>query len=384
MHLETQINHQIQSPLPADNTPLVAPLYHSVKYTFEKFSSLKDLFGGDRDGYFYSRYRNPTVRQLENLLAQIQGTEDGLATSSGVGAIATTLFSCLKSGDRILYFIESYRPTRTLIETTLSKFGVIGVKLSLDQTDRIKEELAHPDTRMVIWESPTNPQLKIPNSAFIVQQAKAHGVTTVLDNTFGGFHKNKDLDVDIYIHSLTKYAGGHGDAMGGVILSSRSIIKSIHQDSVEFGNTMDPQGAFLILRGMKTYKLRYQRQAENAKVIATWLKSHPLVKDVFYPGLRPDLAMEDGGTVLMFNLKKAVPLEIILDKLNLFKLSASLGSTESLVAPALYFYGSDLSVQQQQQASLDETSLRLSLGIEHPDDLIADLEGALEAAQALP
>ena len=380
MKLDTLTNHFRAPQLAAENRPLVPPIYQSVKFTFDKLSQVEELFAGDRKGYFYSRYKNPTVQQLEELLAKAQGTEAGLATSSGVGAISTTLFSLMKSGDQIVYFIESYRPTRLLIENTLSKFGVKGIKLSLDDIDGIEAAFKDSKTKFAIWESPSNPQVKVPDNGSIIDLAKKHKVCTILDNTFAGFHKNRDLDVDIYLHSLTKYAGGHGDVMGGVILSSDEIIQKIFVEAIEIGPVLDPHAAFLILRGMKTYQLRYDRQAENTKSIALWLSQQDFIERVFYPGFNQEQNPDsDFGTVVMFNLKdKSRKIEGIVDKLELFQLSASLGSTESLVAPALFFYGGDLSEAQRKKAGLDETSIRLSLGIEDCSDLIEDLKKALQ------
>ncbi|SMF76375.1 trans-sulfuration enzyme family protein [Pseudobacteriovorax antillogorgiicola] len=382
MNLETLTNHFQLDPIPHDNRPLVSPIYQSVKFTFPKLADVKGLFEGQRPGYFYSRYRNPTVFELEQLLAKAQGTEAGLATSSGVGAISTALFSLLRQGDKIIYFIESYRPTRILIEKTLKKFGVEGIKLSLDDLDQINEAAALPETRFMIWESPTNPQLKVPNNKELVAIAQRHQLTTILDNTFAGFHKNQDLDVDLYIHSLTKYAGGHSDVMGGALLGREPVIREIFEHAVEIGSVLDPHAAFLILRGMKTYRLRYERQAQNALALAVWLQEQAQVGDVFYPGLDylKDQLPTDGGTVVMFNFKnKSSSLEAFIDGLKLFTLSASLGSTESLVAPALYFYGMDLSEDQRQRARLDQTSVRLSLGIESIEDLKSDIAQSLAA-----
>ena len=348
MDIDTFSNHQKAPELASDNHALVPPIYQSVKFTFDKMSQMKELFEGKRPGYFYSRFKNPTVDQLEQLLAKAQGTEMGIATSSGVAAISSCLFSLLKSGDKIVYFIESYKPTRILIEKILAKFGVEGIKLSLDDLDQMESAFQDQDCRYVIWESPTNPQVKIPQNQRIIELAKKHGVRTILDNTFAGFHKNRELDIDIYIHSLSKYASGHGDVMGGVILSRKQIIDEMFHDTVEIGSCLDPHAAYLILRGMRTYQLRYDKQAASAQTVAQWLTEHPKVEEVFYPGISAQPQKIDNGTVLMFNLKdKESGVESIIDRLKLFTLSASLGSTESLAAPALYFYGGDLSPNKE-------------------------------------
>ena len=384
MKLETLCNHQKPPILDPENRPLNTPIYQSVKFTFDKLSQVKELFTGERNGYFYSRYKNPTVEQLEQLLARAQNCEQGLACGSGVSAISTTLLSLLNQGDQVIYFIESYRPTRLIIEKILGKFGVSGVKLSLDDISGIEAAMKDPKTKLVIWESPSNPQVKVPDNESIVRLAKEHQVTTVLDNTFAGFHKNQDLEIDIYLHSLSKYAGGHGDVMGGVILSSRETIEKIHEYAVELGPVLDPHSAFLILRGMKTYQLRYDKQVENTSKVAHWLKKQDSIENIFYPEFTsPSREGQDFGTVLMFNLKdKSFNIERFIDRLNLFQLSASLGSTESLVAPALLFYGEDLSDAQREKAGIDHTSIRLSLGIEDCDDLIQDLKLGLRLLES--
>lgn len=370
----TLTNHHPPRTLAKGNRPLVSPIQVSVKYTFDKMSDIRDLFTKKREGYFYSRFKNPTVDELERLLAKMQGEEAGLATASGIAAISSCLISLLRSGDQVVYFLESYKPTRYLIEKILKKFGVVGIKLSLDDHQGIARAFADEKTKVCIFESPTNPQLKVADVPFITKTAKDHDVITILDNTFAGFHKNKNCGVDYYIHSLTKFANGHGDSMGGVVLASHENIDRIFMDFVELGPTLDPQAANLILRGMRTYSLRYERQVENAVAVARFLRQHPLVGDVNYP----DDHEIDSGTVICFNFKeKATRIDDFLDNLEIFQLCASLGSTESLVAPVIFFYGGDLSEEERKIVGIDPSSVRLSLGIEDKDDLIKDLSSAL-------
>ncbi|MFY7929762.1 MAG: trans-sulfuration enzyme family protein, partial [Oligoflexus sp.] len=373
---ETLCNHLDHNLLPPDNYPLSTPIYQSVKFCMESFDELKRVFRGEREGYFYSRHGNPTVRQLEKLLAQLQGTEAGWATSTGVSAITGTLLHLLTSGDRLVYFIESYRPTRAFAERHLKKMGVKLTKLSIDDHEGIQTALRLPDTKVVLFESMSNPQLKAPPFELITEEARRNQVITILDNTFAGFQAFGAVEVDLYIHSLTKYASGHGDVMGGVILGRKAMIDSLEETLILLGATLDPHAAFLILRGMKTYHLRRRQQCANALELARWLEAHPKVDRVQYPGLpqHPQHAFfrecyQDYGTMILFNLKdKHQSLDDVVASGRLFKLAASLGATESLMTPALFFFAGDLTDEERSRAGIDRTSLRLSIGIEAVED----------------
>lgn len=382
---ETLCNHLDHDWLRADNYPLSTPIFQSVKFCIESFDELKRVFRGEREGYFYSRHGNPTVHQLEKLLAELQGTEAGWATSTGIAAITGTLLGLLQAGDRLVYFIESYRPSRVFAEQTLRRYGVKLSRLSMRDHEGIKAALALPDTKVVLFESMSNPQLQAPPIELIVEEAQKRGICTVLDNTFAGFQQFKDLPIDLYVHSLTKFASGHGDVMGGIVLGSRQRIAHLNESMTQLGATLDPHAAYLILRGMKTYHLRRRQQVANAEALALWLERHPAVESVQYPGLasHPQQAFfkeryDDCGSMLLVSLKnKKVDLERVVTEGRLFKLAASLGSTESLITPALFFFGGDLSPSERVQAGLDQSSIRLSIGIEALEDLKADLEQLL-------
>ncbi len=382
---ETLCNHIAPILLSDDNYPLSMPIYQSVKFSVKNFDELKKIFRGERAGYFYTRHGNPTVHQLEMLLAQLQGTEAGWATATGVAAITGTLLSLLKSGDRLIYFIESYRPSRVFAEHTLKNLGIKLSRLSMRDHEGIKAALALPDAKVILFESMSNPQLQAPPLDLIVTEARRHGVCTILDNTFAGFQGFQDAPVDLYIHSLTKFASGHGDVMGGIVLGDRKHIEHISETMVHLGATLDPHAAYLILRGMKTYHLRRRQQVANAQELALWLQRHPKVEAVQYPGLHehPQHATfasryQDFGSMLLVTLKnKKVSLEQIVTEGRLFKLAASLGSTESLITPALFFFGGDLSESERVAAGLDGSAIRLSIGIEDVADLKADLKQLL-------
>jgi cystathionine beta-lyase/cystathionine gamma-synthase len=388
MKHSTRVNHPPKVEVPADNRALVAPVYQSVKFSFDDTVQTEQMLSGQRPGFFYSRRSNPTLRQLELLLAELQGQEDCLLTGSGSGAVASCLIALCKSGDHILHFVESYGPTRHIVQRMLGRYGVTNTMLSIEDRAGIERVLASMPTRLVLFESPTNPVTKIADIAHLVTAARAKGALTVMDNTFAGFHNHGGLGLDVHLHSLTKYASGHGDVMGGAILASRALIKSMSLDVTTIGATLDPHAAFLLQRGMRTYFLRYERQCANAQAIAQWLAADPRIAAVRYPGLptHPQHAlaarqMRDFGTVVTFDLNGGLDHGTrFADALRLFSIAASLGSTESLVMPPLLMGGREYTPEQRAQSAVGPGTVRLSVGIEDAGDLIADLEQALKAA----
>jgi cystathionine beta-lyase/cystathionine gamma-synthase len=386
----TRVIHQPAVELPPDNRPLVAPIYQSVKFELDRIDESLKAFRGERPGFFYTRTSNPTSRQLEEQLASLQGREDCIVSASGVAAISTCLLSLCKAGDHILCFVETYAPTRYLIRRLLKKFLVEHTMLSLDDDEGIERVLAERPTRLAFFESPTNPVTKIADIERICRAARATGALTVMDNTFAGFHNHGQYDVDIFLHSLTKYASGHGDVMGGAIVGSSKLIRSMRQDASSLGPVLDPHAAFLILRGMKTYFLRYEFQAASAMKIARWLDAQPSVALVRYPGLpghsRHELArrqMKDFGTIVTFDLKGGLDeARVFVEELELFAVTASLGSVESLVMPPHFTQPRDFSPEQLDACGITPSTVRLSIGAEDPDDLIADLEQALKKIPA--
>jgi cystathionine beta-lyase/cystathionine gamma-synthase len=388
MRKNTRVNHPPAVVVPADNRPLVAPIYQSVKFSFDDSLQTESYLRGERPGFYYSRTANPTLRQLELLLAELQGREECLLTASGVAAVAAPLLSLCRQGDHVLAFVESYAPTRHIVQSILARFGVTHTLLSIEDRSGIERVLAGTPTRLVVFESPTNPVTKIADIAHLTEHARRHGALTVLDNTFAGFHNHGAYDIDIYVHSLTKYASGHGDVMGGAIIASRALISGMRKDVVSIGPTLDPHAAFLIQRGMKTYFLRYERQCANALAVAGFLSRHARVKRVFHPGLaghpQHELArrqMADFGTVVTFELDGGfAECDRLADALRYFAISASLGSVESLVLPARLLGGRDLTREQREHSHINQGTMRLSIGIEDAEDLIEDLAGALDKA----
>lgn len=386
----TRVNHPPEVLVPEDNRPLVAPIYQSVKFTMDSVAEAEKHNRGERQGFAYSRVSNPTLQQLELTLAELQQRPACLLTASGVAAINLALLALCKQGDHVIVFAEMYQPTRYMVRRLLGRYGVKHTMLSIEDTDGIESTLSSTPTRLLVFESPSNPLLKIADIVRITAAARSHGALTLLDNTFAGFHNHGTLDIDLFVHSLTKYASGHGDVMGGAVIGSHELISSMRRDFVIMGATLDPHAAFLIQRGMKTYFIRYEKQSQTAMAVAGMLAQHAAVERVHYPGLPShrghDLVlrqMQDFGTIVTFDLVKGADPARFCDSLQLFAISASLGSTESLVQPGQLMRPGDLSEQERQWAGVTDRTIRLSIGLEDQGDLIADLQQALQRAQTI-
>jgi len=386
----TRVIHPQEVGLPPDNRSLVPPIYQSVKFEMDRIDETLRGLRGERPGFFYTRTSNPTLRQLELLLADMQGREDCIVSGSGVAAVSTCFLSLCGAGDHVLCFTESYGPTRVLIRKLLARFGVKHTMLSIEDDEGIERVLAGTPTRLVFFESPTNPVTKIADIGRITRAARDAGVLTVMDNTFAGFHNHGQFDVDLFVHSLTKYASGHGDVMGGAIIGGEELIKSIRPDASTLGPVLDPHAAFLMLRGLKTYYLRYEAQAASAARIAGWLAGRPEVRAVRYPGLpshpRQALAraqMKDFGTIVTFDLDGGFEeARRFTEALQLFAMTASLGSVDSLVMPPQLMQPREFTAEQREASLISESTVRLSVGAEDTDDLIEDLGQALLAINA--
>jgi len=386
MKKPTLVNHPPDVAPPPGNQPVIAPIYQSVKFEFESIDDTLRMLRGETPGYFYMRASNPTTRQLEQTLAQLQGRDDCLATASGVNAIAQTLIALTRAGDHVLCFIETYGPTRNIIRRLLARFGVEHTLLSIEDMAGVENVLASRPTRLVFFESPTNPVTKVADIERLVQLAHRHGALAVMDNTFAGFHQHGEYEVDVFVHSLTKYASGTGDVMGGAVIARQELIDGMRPDFSVLGALLDPHAAFMIQRGLRTYFVRYRDQTRAAQRVAEHLAAHAAVARVHYPGLpgHPQAAlarkqMREAGTVVSFDLREgSQAARAFSEKLKLFALTASLGSTESLVMPPQLVGSRDFTPEQARQSGVGPGTVRLSIGLEDVDDLIADIDQALE------
>ena len=388
MKPRTRVNHPPQVTLPPGNRALVAPIYQSVKFEFETVAETERMLRGAAGGFFYSRGGNPTTRELELLLAELQGRDECVVVGSGVAAIAVTLLALLAAGDHVLCFVESYGPTRALIRRTLGRFGVAHTLLSIEDRAGMERVLAERPTRLVWFESPTNPMLKIADVAQLCELAHAHGALAVMDNTFAGLHNHGDCAVDVFVHSLTKYAAGHGDVMAGAMLARTELARRLRAEAAALGPGLDPHAAFLVQRGLKTYHLRRAAECAGAARVAAFLAAHPRIARVHYPGLPGHAGhalacrqMSDFGGIVTCELAgdEAQACRFV-EGLELFGLTASLGSTESLVMPGVLLQSPELTSEQRAAAGISPLTARLSIGIEDPEDLVADLAQALARA----
>ena len=262
--------------------------------------------------------------------------------------------------------------------------------LSIEDDAGIERALAATPTKLVVFESPTNPVTKIADIARIARAARQHGALTLLDNTLAGPHQHGHYEIDLFMHSLTKYVSGHGDVMGGAVMGSSELIRRLRADFALFGGTLDPHAAFLMQRGLKTYYLRYEAQTATAQQVAEFLSTHPAVGRVHYPGLpqhpRHALAreqMRDFGTIVSFDLLAgAAAGDRLADALKLFSIAASMGSPESLIIPPGLMGPRDLPPELEQACGIAPGTVRLAMGLDAAEDLIADLAQALEAIRA--
>jgi cystathionine gamma-lyase len=342
---------------------------------------------GVHKGYDYSRTDNPTRTALQNALASLEEAKFGLAFSSGMGA-ATTVMLLFKQGDHVVSSSDVYGGTYRLFKRVLEQFGLT---FSFVDTSNLKEieQAATSQTRLIWIESPTNPLLKITDIRNTAKVAHAHGALCLVDNTFASpfFQRPLTLGVDLVLHSTTKYIGGHADVVGGAIcLNDLALYERLKYLQNAAGATPSPLDCFLTLRGLKTLALRMREHEKNALGIATFLKNHPRVRRVYYPGLRDHpgheiaAAQMDGFSgMVSFEVKSGLSAARgILGRLEIFKIAESLGGVESLVElPAIMTHAS-IPKEEREKAGLDDGLIRLSVGIEDVEDLIADLKYALD------
>lgn len=376
----TLLNHPQEVEILEGNKPLIQPIYNSVKFTMTESAPYWDQF-------VYGRIANPTVKRLENLLAELQGREDCIVVASGIAALTQTFLALLSSGDHILTFRELYKPARVFIKEHLPRFNIGVSILSLKNLNELESTILNNRVKLIHFESPTNPTLEIADIEFILQLARKHNVLVSMDGTFAGPHQHTDFDLDIMIHSLTKFGNGHGDVLAGSIAGKKDLLKKIREMGTFFGACLDPQSAYLIERGLKTYFLRFERQTQTAKEIADFLIQHPKVKNVRYPGLQnhpgyglAKKQMKHMGALISFEISSDVSesADLFCHKLKLIQLAASLGSTETIICPTKTFFGADLSDSERQEIGINSFSLRLSVGLEGAQDLINDLKQALD------
>jgi cystathionine beta-lyase/cystathionine gamma-synthase len=367
------------------NDPFVVPSFETISFSLPSIKSWKALLTGEQDGWMYSSYANPTLSSLEELLARVQGVESCWVTSTGKSAIASTLMALLKAGDHIVLLREGYKSTRLFTEGVLQRFGVSCTLIGIDEIKRLPELIKPGQSKILVLESPTNPMTRVPDLRYCVDIAREYELTTVLDNSLSGLHQHGSIGVDLIVHSLSKYASGIGDVMGGAVLGSKDRVAKVRSANAWNTDTLSTHAAVELWKGMQTYQLRMERQSSSALTVARYLETHPRVSRVLYPGLEshPDhhiakQQMQDFGSVLSFDVKGAAEsMHDTLDRMQLFRIAFGTGFTQSIANPAFLFYGRSFPEAQTGLSAINDNTVRLSIGIESPQELIADLEASL-------
>lgn len=365
------------------------PVVHSVGFGYDDLDHWRDVALNRAEGHIYGRNTNPTTAVFEEKIRLLEGAEDATSFSTGMAAISNTLFALLSPGDRVVSVKDTYGGTNRMFLEWIPKFGVDVALCETDDTERIGAEI-DAGCRLLYLETPTNPTCKIMDIERLAKRAKEQGAVVVVDNTFATPINQSPLELgaDLVIHSATKYLGGHADALGGALCGSRELVRRVFAFREVNGATLHPEGAYLLLRGMKTLGLRVERQNENAMRIARYLDEHPFVRRVYYPGLpdhpNHDVAkrqMRGFGGMLSFQLQGDFEaVKTFLPRLRLAHRAANLGAVETTVAPPRTGSHVELTEEERAAMGIPETLVRYSAGIEDADDLIADLEGALAYA----
>ncbi len=366
--------------------PLTTPIYETTTYRFDSAAEVQRYAEGRSDKYLYSRYENPTVTAVESVIAGLEGAEAALVFSSGMAAATTTLMSLVASGDEVVCASAIYGGTRHLLADLLSAFGVSTRFVGLEALAN-PEQVLHETTRLLWFESPVNPTLRCVDIEAVASACRTRGVVSVIDNTFACPLNQAPLalGIDICMHSATKYLNGHSDVTAGAIAGASELVARVGRNRRLTGAVLDPYAAYALGRGLKTLSVRIARHNANALTVARFLEGDGRVRRVYYPGLvsHPDHAlaarqMRGFGGVVCLELDGGLPrVSRFFDRLEIFARAASLGGVESLCSLPVLTSHWALSEQVLAQAGVVPGMARLSVGLEHPDDLVADLDHAL-------
>ena len=366
-------------------TAVGVSIARTSNFTFASTQEMKRWAEGKSSAYIYTRYGNPTLAVAEKKLAALEGAEAAVVTASGSAAISSALFSLLRAGDELIATRQLYGGSYRLMRDVLPRFG-IGVRHVEADLAGI-EQLVTPRTKALYVETPTNPALRLVDLQKAAAFAREWGLVSLVDNTFATpvLQKPLQMGFNIVLHSASKYLSGHSDVVAGAAAGSAELIRKVRQYVVQLGGSMDPEAAFLMIRGMKTLEVRVARHCASALAVAKFLEKHPKVARVHYPGLasHPDhrLArrqMSGFGGMLAFDHKGGLAgARRFCDRVRVFLLAASLGGAESLVVLPIYTSHHKMSGAELRQVGIEPGTVRVSVGLEDPQDLIEDLRQAL-------
>ena len=368
---------------------VVSPVFHTSAFAFESFDEMRRYARGElSEGYFYSRYANPTVAEAERKIAELEGAEACVVTSSGSGATFCALATLCESGDEVIACDSIYGGTIKVLTKVFNRFGIRSRFISVDEIANLSE-IATEQSKVFWFESPANPLNRMVDLEVAAETSRQAGLFSVIDNTFASPVLQQPIThgIDAVMHSATKYLGGHTDLTAGAVAGRKEFIDRVRQVSVMVGATLDPAAAYLLTRGMKTLDVRVRRSCDNALRIAQALLQHRNVAQVFYPGLENDpnheLAkrqMKGFGGVVAIDVKGGEPeVGKLFDSLRLVKTAPSLGGVETLASYPLYSSHAGFSDEQLKAAGVSAASVRFAIGIEDAEDIIADITQALNA-----
>lgn len=375
-----------------DFTPVVTPIYNSIAYIYESMEDLDAVFARERPGYVYTRYGNPTVTALEKAVAALEGGEEAIAFASGMAAIHAALLAAgVKAGATVVAAQDVYGATYTLLSRLFSTLGVNTRFVDIADLAAVEQAIVAEKPAAVLFETVSNPLLKVADTPAVVEIAHRYGAEVIVDNTFASPHLIQPLahGVDYVVHSSTKYLGGHGDVLGGAVVASAERCVTLRELTKLVGGNLGPNEAWLTLRGLKTLPLRMVQHCRNAAQVAAWLKNHPRISRVNYPGLadHPQHAVATRlfrpgcyGGMISFEIADADRARVFafMEALRLILPATSLGDVYSLIMYPAHSSHRALTPEERAQIGIGEGLVRLSVGIEDVEDIIADLEQALE------
>ncbi|MFO8067470.1 MAG: aminotransferase class I/II-fold pyridoxal phosphate-dependent enzyme [Bacteroidales bacterium] len=364
------------------------PIYQTSTFRFKSAQHGADCFAGKSDGYIYTRIGNPTTRALEKNIAELENGYDGIATSSGMGAVSTIYMALLGAGAHIVSSDAVYGPARGILEQDFSRFNVEATFVNTSNVENIRKAIK-PNTKVLYIETPANPTMELTDIKECSKIAKEHNLLLVVDNTFSSPYLQKPLDLgaDVVFHSITKFINGHADIVGGVIVAKDpELYKKIRHSMTYLGCNMDPTQSFMVIRGVKTLAVRIERAQENAMKVAKFLEAHPKVEWIKYPGLEShpqhELAkkqMKGFSSLMSFGLKGGFDAgRKLMDNVHLAMLAVSLGGVETLIQHPASMTHSAVSKENKLAAGITDDLVRLSVGIEDVDDIISDLKIGLD------
>ncbi|TCP70475.1 methionine gamma-lyase [Baia soyae] len=373
----------------ADGTgSLVPPIYQTSTFVFENVEQGARRFSGLEEGYAYTRLGNPTVQLLEEKIASLEGADSALAFGSGMAAISAVLLGMVKTGDHVLCSRSLYGCTFGLLKLMEERYQVEVSLIEMSDEETVRRAI-RPNTTLIYLETPANPTLELIDLKMVSKVAKEKGICTAVDNTFLSPYLQRPIELgcDIVIHSATKYIGGHGDVVAGVIAGSHDMMQQIQiTTQKDLGGILAPMDAFLLLRGLKTLALRMEQHNRSAQLVAEFLESHPLVSRVYYPGLssfpQHELAkkqMDGFGGVIAFELTGGYEAAVhMLNRLKLCGLAVSLGDVDTLIQHPASMTHSGVPREERWKMGISDGLVRLSVGIEEVEDIMEDLRQAME------